>query len=262
MGSSPQQREGQHTWVWRPGAPALLPESREERPPRGPRPWHGRAGCSHFLLSLDKNAFVGPSSSRSLPPCLFLPRSVRRTGGASVRSSASPSTPVCTTGAHTSGSHSTRVPEPWATQRGPSPEESIPCGHPRGPREGTPLSSGRAGGKQAWGGSCRRSPVVQATVHRTWLLLLTEEVQGPQDRQPGAAKSAQMSCRGDAACYSQGCRGWTLRADLGQITHISGPVATAEALGKVPSTLQVSLSPSAPRAEGCLRQGGEGRETP
>ena len=99
-------------------------------------------------------------------------------------------------------------------------------------------------------------------MHRTWLLLLTEEVQGPQDRQPGAAKSAQMSCRGDAACYSQGCRGWTLRADLGQITHISGPVATAEALGKVPSTFQLSLSPSAPRAEGCLRQGGEGRETP
>lgn len=27
MGSSLQQREGPHTWAWRPGAPALLPES-------------------------------------------------------------------------------------------------------------------------------------------------------------------------------------------------------------------------------------------
>lgn len=39
----------------------------------------------------------------------------------------------------------------------------------------------RPGGR---GGSCRRSPVVQATVYRTWVLLLTEEVQGPQDWQP------------------------------------------------------------------------------
>lgn len=188
------------------------PPSREQGGEATPRAsaWHGRAGCSHFLLSLDKNAFVGPSSSRSLPPCLSLPRSVRRTGGASVRSSVSPSTPVCTTGARTSGSHSTRVLRPWATQRGPAPEESIPCGHPLGTTGGRALvqREGR-GGNSLGGGSCRRSPVVQATVYRTWLLLLTEEVQGAQDRQPGATKSAPKSCRGDAARYSQGRRGWT-----------------------------------------------------
>lgn len=97
-------------------------------------------------------------------------------------------------------------------------------------------------------------------MYRTWLLLLTEEVQGPQDWQPGASKSAQTSCRGDAAHYSQGSRGWTLGACLGQITCISVPISTAEALGKVPSTLQVSVSPSVPWTEGCLHRGGGWRE--
>lgn len=119
--------------AWRPRPPSR--EQGGEATP-GPRPWHGRAGCSHFLLSLDKNAFVGPSSSRSLPPRLFLPRSVRRTGGASVRSSASPSTPACTTGAHTSGSHSTRVPEPSGRIHPLWPPPGTPGGHALVQREG------------------------------------------------------------------------------------------------------------------------------
>lgn len=44
---------------------------REERPSHGPWPWRGCPGCSHFLLSRDKNTFVGPSSSWSLPPRLL-----------------------------------------------------------------------------------------------------------------------------------------------------------------------------------------------
>ena len=125
-----------------------------------------------------------------------------------------------------------------------------------------PCPVGGQVGKQAWreGGSCRRSPVVQATVYRTWVLLLMEEVQGPQDWQPGATKSAQTSCRGDAAHYSQHSRGWSLRACLGQIVCTSVPIPTAEALGKVPCTITVSVPPSVPWTEGCLRRAG-GRET-
>lgn len=40
-------------------------------------------------------------------------------GGASVRSSVSPSIPTCTTGGRTSGSPCTLVPQPWATAREP-----------------------------------------------------------------------------------------------------------------------------------------------
>lgn len=94
---------------------AVLAPSRErvtlrgtERPPRGPRCRPGRPGCSRFLLSPDKNAFVGLSSSWSLR--LSPRRSARRTGGASGRSSAPPSTPAPTTAGRTSGGPCTLVP--------------------------------------------------------------------------------------------------------------------------------------------------------
>lgn len=104
-----------------------------------------------------------PLSGR-VPPgasCLSPRRSVRRTGGASERSSASPSTPACTTGGRTSGSPCTPVPGPGPPSRGQRAGAS-PQLPGRTHTRWLPSGVGRQEGEAQREGSCPRS---QATVN-------------------------------------------------------------------------------------------------
>ncbi|XP_065784153.1 ADAMTS-like protein 2 isoform X3 [Muntiacus reevesi] len=84
-------------------------------------------------------------------------RSVRRTGGASVRSSASPSTPACTTGARTSGSHSTR------TTTCTSPASRVTCTAPPWTASGSswcpPATARPASSPTCEGSACLENPI-------------------------------------------------------------------------------------------------------
>ena len=101
------------------------------------------------------SARTGRSCAELLPhPMCLVPRSAHRTRGASARSSASPSTPRCTTGGGTSGSPCTPVPHPAAAQaqragRPPPPDGSAPgdCGG------GYTCPVGGQVGKAAWTGA-------------------------------------------------------------------------------------------------------------
>ncbi|XP_060009808.1 ADAMTS-like protein 2 isoform X6 [Lagenorhynchus albirostris] len=136
-GSSPEHGEGQHTWVLE--AWSSLPPSREPERRRARRRATSCSAWTKMLLS----GRVPPRASRPVFP---LPRSVRRTGGASVRSSASPSTPVCTTGGRTSGSRS--IPGPQDRQPRAIKSAQTSCRGDTAPHS----QGGRGWTSRAWAG--------------------------------------------------------------------------------------------------------------
>lgn len=155
----------------------------------------------------------------SLPSPPLLPRSVRWTGGAQGRSSASPSNSRVPTGARTSGSllyPGGRCPGPGSRARS---TRLCPCGRPWGPREGAPCPAGGRWGNRP-GGVGVLSKVPSSSGNRPGLgfSCSRRRCRVPRTGSPGATKSAQTSCRGDAA-HSAAEAG--LRACLGQIVCTS-----------------------------------------
>lgn len=245
--------------AWRPRPPSREPDrlSRRRGHPAGPRPWHGCAGCSHSCSAWTKMPLSGRVPPRSLPPVSCFP-------GVSAGREELPrgavhllQLPACTAGARTSGSLSIRVHGPGPGSRSPLHQALSLVAAPGDHGRERPCPAGGQVGKQAW----RRGLVEGPTV------VPGNSVQdlgspahgggaGSPGRRPRATKSAQTSCRGDAAHYSQRSRGWSLRACLGQIVATSVPIPTAEGPEQVPSTIQVSVPPSVPWTEDCLRPGG------